>query len=98
MNFEEENIEKKVDFILDILNLLEIENILPKEIVDRARNRAQVNELKDKLIDKYDENVNTQLKQCLAKEIEYQKKSKEQRHSKIRKFVRQIRGHFLPNS
>ena len=40
-----EDLKRKIDFLINVVNLLEVANLLPPEIVERARNRARINEL-----------------------------------------------------
>lgn len=57
---------KKIDFVVDVINLCEIEKIIPSELIDRSRNRIKIEELKARKND-------NELKKCLEKELKYQK-------------------------
>ena len=67
----------ELEYINEVINLLEVNKFLPPKLLERAKNRVQINNLK-RLIDA-EKNIETReqmqikLKECLDKEIKYQK-------------------------
>ena len=67
----------ELEYINEVINLLEVNKFLPPKLLERAKNRVQINNLK-RLID-VEKNIETReqmqikLKECLDKEIKYQK-------------------------
>ena len=68
-----EELNKKTDFIIDIINLLEISGILPSVIIERSRNRIEIEEIRTKLKEKKDNVLKKELKNKLEKELRLQK-------------------------
>lgn len=73
MQYEE--LERKTEFLLDIVNLLEINKIIPKEIIERAMNRMAINGLREQLKEGHSDEINNKLKKCLEREMKYQNKN-----------------------
>ena len=68
---------EELEYINEIVNLLEVNNFLPPKLLERAKNRVQLNQLK-RMIDtekniEVKEQLQTKQKECLDKEIKYQK-------------------------
>jgi len=76
MNAEVENqfeiLNKKIDFILDVINLAEINGYLPKELIERSRNRMKIEHLREQLKTEKNENLDKTLKKYIEKEIEFE--------------------------
>ena len=66
-----EDLKRKIDFLINVVNLLEVANLLPPEIVERARNRARINELQG--ISLLSHNEKGELNKLLKDEVEFQK-------------------------
>jgi hypothetical protein len=71
-----EHLSKKVDFILDVINLTEINGIIPKELIERSRNRMKIEQLREQIkissiTEK--EKLEKELKKSVAKELEFEK-------------------------
>lgn len=69
-----EDLKKKIDFLINIVNLLEVANLLPHEIVERARNRARINELQEiSTASLLSHREKEELNRLLKEEVEFQK-------------------------
>jgi DNA polymerase III delta prime subunit len=85
-----------LEYINEIVNLLEVNNFLPPKLTERARNRCQINRFK-RLIDTENntevrEQIQIKLKECLDKEIKYQKIfSKFNKTKFIMRLIRKLR-------
>ena len=91
------NYNEELAYINEVFNLLEVSNFLPPKILERAKNRVQINNLKKSIEQEknieYKETIQENLKECLDKEIKYQKLfSKFNKEKFIVKLLRKIRG------
>ena len=71
MNYNEEELNKKLNFIIEVINLMEACGCIPSELVERARNRILIEELKSKLQEAESEELENKLKDCQARELEF---------------------------
>jgi len=87
---------EELEFVNEVINLLEVNNFLPPNLLERAKNRVQINQFK-RLIDtekniEVKEQMQLKLKECLDKEIKFQKAfSKFNRNKFLMRLIRKIR-------
>jgi len=55
-------VENKLEYLLEVVNLMEINKVIPKEIVDRAMNRLTINGLRDEI---------QEIKEAQAREMDF---------------------------
>lgn len=89
MQYNQENLE-----IIECFKLLEEHNYFPKHIIDQARNRQEIKKIKLLMTKKSDndedrEILQTRLKECLKKEVYFQKINKS---SFFKRIIRKICG------
>jgi len=87
-----EKLENEVNFLLDVINLLHINDLLPPKLLERSKNRVKINELEKDLKENPNDILEKKLKKCRIEELKQQKKFKKfNKNNFIFSFLRRIR-------
>ena len=94
------DLSRKVDFLLDVVNLLDVNGFLPSKLVERSRNRIKMERIREQIKElnpnDSQEKINElekELKKCFNKEIDLERFFKKMNRNKfIKKFLQKICG------
>jgi len=65
-----DELSSKVEFLFDIVNQLEVNNLIPSKIIERSRNRIRLEDLKrEQEKNPSDNNLKEEIKRCMDKEL-----------------------------